>query len=295
MSTIVLAAGLATAIFWGFQSVLAKRGLDYGGSPHLLAIVVVVTGNVLTWGVIITNTPTGALLQEIPRIGIVIFLVGGIVGTALGRLMSYSGVDRVGASISSTVVATSPVFATVLARIFLRESVSVLQAVGIIVVVSGVVLITTARGGDLAGWERWELLIPLVAAVAYGSGYTIRRYGLVTTQTTAIEAAALNEFGALVVLGGYAIGRREFRLTPVPRKAYGFFVATGVVSTLGLIMLFVGLHYGNVAVVATLAGTSALFATFFSYLLLRDLERVTRRVVLGAGMVVVGVSLITLS
>ena len=51
---------------------------------------------------------------------------------------------------------------------------------------------------------------------------------------------------------------------------------------------------GTVAVVITLSGTATLISMLFSALLLRDVERVTRGVLLGALLVVVGVSLISL-
>jgi uncharacterized membrane protein len=54
------------------------------------------------------------------------------------------------------------------------------------------------------------------------------------------------------------------------------------------------LDAGRVAVVDSLAATAPLFTTLFSAVLLRDVERVTRGVVLGALLVVVGVVLITI-
>jgi drug/metabolite transporter (DMT)-like permease len=49
-----------------------------------------------------------------------------------------------------------------------------------------------------------------------------------------------------------------------------------------------------VAIVESLASTAPLFTTVFAYFLLRDLERVTRGIVVGAVLVAAGVALVTL-
>ena len=53
------------------------------------------------------------------------------------------------------------------------------------------------------------------------------------------------------------------------------------------------LEAGRVAVVDSLAATAPLFTAIFSAVLLRDVERVTRGVVFGAVLVVIGAVLIT--
>lgn len=289
-------AGILTAVCWGFSPILSKRGLSEGGSPLSVALTVVVTGWVLLWGSLLFIFRPSQPVLEASLEALGIFVAGGLFGTAIGRIATYSGVDRLGASINQAVVATNPLFATVLAVIFLHELISPMQAVGIAVVVVGLIVLTISKGGDLGGWERQDLVFPLVAAMSFGGGSVIRRFGLTTTSITAIQGAALNETGALVGLLGYVVVRRRGgRALAPPRSALGYFVLTGVASGLGLVFLFVGLTHGRVAIVATLSGISTMFATGLSYLFLPDLERITRGVVGGSAIVVVGTALITLT
>ena len=69
-----------------------------------------------------------------------LFLVG-FLNFPLGRMFNYTSVTLVGVSKASTVVATSPLFATVLAVIFLGERVSAITLVGTVAVIGGLALI----------------------------------------------------------------------------------------------------------------------------------------------------------
>lgn len=291
MTIPVVLAALLAAMFWGMEPVLSKRGFAHGADTLYFGLLVVATGTVTFWGVLVA---TGNWV-EIPVEGLVIFGVGGLIGTALGRVTNLVGVDRVGASINSAVVATNPVLATVLAFGFLGETITVVQAAGVIVVVTGIVRLTLARGGDLGGWRPRDLVFPLAAAAAFGAGNVIRRFGLVVTAADPIQAIAVNEAAALVFLGAYAFAIRDTGIPALPLRAHAFFVGSGLASALGLLMLFVALQTGRVAIVTTLAGTSTLFATALSALVLRDLERVSRGIVVGAGLVVAGVAVIAFS
>lgn len=295
MAVVAFAAGLLAALFWGTAPVVMKRGFSYGGRPMEAAAVVVTTGFVMLWGTVLATQGPTDFAPGLDPVGYAIFLVGGLVGTALGRITNFTGIDRVGASVNSAVVSTNPLFATVLALVFLGELVSATQAAGVVVVVLGLVALTASRGGDLTGWTLRDLAFPLVAALAYASGGVIRRYGLTTTPAAPLEGATLNETAALVGILGYLLAREGGALPRLPARAVGYFVVAGVFNVLGVLMLFVGLERGRVALVVTLAGTSTLFATGLSALLLTDLERVTRGVALGALLVVAGVVLITLT
>lgn len=295
MAVVAYVAGLAAALFWGIAPVVMKRGYSYGGRPTEAAAIVVSTGFVTLWGtVVVTWGPTN-FAPGLDAWGYAIFLVGGLVGTALGRLTNFTGIDRVGASVNSAVVSTNPLFATVLALVFLGELVSATQAVGVVVVVLGLVALTVSRGGDLSGWSVRELGFPLVAAMAYASGGVIRRYGLTTTPAEPLVGATLNETAALVGILSYFVARGGRTFPRIPLRATGYFALSGVFNVLGVLMLFYGLEQGRVAIVVTLAGTSTLFATTLSGLFLGDLERVTRGVAIGAVLVVTGAALITLT
>ncbi|WP_458186950.1 EamA family transporter [Haladaptatus sp. NG-WS-4] len=285
---------LLPAVLWGFEPIVSKRGMADGGNSLQASLVVVVVDSVLFWTALIALEGTNPFVGLSP-VTVGIFLFGGFVGTAVGRLAAFGGVRRVGASINSAGISTRPLFATMLAVAVLDEPLSLATGIGIVVLVAGLTILALAKGGDIGGWERRDLAFPLAAAGAFAVGNVVRRFGLATTETTPLQAVALNETAAFVALFGYAIARNRRDVLTAPRETYGLFAASGTLTAVALLSLFAALSLpdGRVAIVDPLTGTAPLFTTVFAYFLLRDVERVTRGIVVGASLVVVGAGIIT--
>ena len=280
---------LIPAVLWGFSPILSKRGMAGGGHALQAALVVVCVDTVVYWGALATQSDP---LRGIDATALGIFVIAGLVGTALGRIAVFIGVDRVGASINSAGISTRPLFATLIALVWLGEPLGPLTAVGIVILVAGLIVLAISKGGDLGGWEPLDLVYPVFAALAFAAGNVIRRFGLTTTDLTSLQAVTLNETAALLALGGFVLGTRRDVLQ-APRKTYLYFTGSGLITAVALLSLFEAFNRGRVALVDPLAGTAPLFTTIFAAVLLGDLERVTKGVVLGAAMIVVGAALIT--
>lgn len=288
----VVALALLPAILWGYEPIISKRGLNAGGRSMQAALTAVVTAAAIYWGaLVVLHGPAGAVAGLAPA-DVGIFVAGGLVGTAVGRLGMFESFHRVGASISTAAMNVRPLFATVIALVWLGEPVGPLVGVGVVVLVAGLVVLTVSKGGDLGGWAPRDLLFPLAASLAFAVGNVVRRFGLTTTDTGVLQAVAINETAALVGLGGYVLARNPEALTGPPRSTYRYFVVSGGITSVALVSMFAAFDRGPVAVVDPITALSPLFTTAFAYVLLRDLERVTRGVVVGVVLVVVGVGLI---
>jgi drug/metabolite transporter (DMT)-like permease len=222
-----------------------------------------------------------------------LFVLGGVVGTGIGRLLNYSGVKALGASVNSAGVATDPVFAAGIAVIALGEGVTVVQVLGVCLVVTGLAITVLSGGGNNRGWPKRALIIPLGAALAYGSGAVIRRYGLLNTSIPPIQAAAINETAALVALGGYALFQLDRdTLTDATFNSYTYLIAAGIINTVGLVSFFIAIDNGPVVIGSTLAGMSTLVTVGSSAIFLGGVETVTRVTAVGAVLTVLGASLV---
>ena len=286
---------LLAAIFWGSAPVVFKKGLEAEGTSMLATIVASVVGFTLFFGLSTALYGPEESYLGLPPAGIAVFLLGGAVGSALGRLAQYAGVNRVGASVNTAVMNTRPLFASVLGVTLLGEPYSIWLAIGVVTITGGVVSLSFSRGGDIRGWQVYELAFPLAGALAYGGGNVIRRYGFTLTGSDPISAIVWNELAALLVLGGYVVGRYGRDAFAVSARTYGFFALGSLFSSIGLLSLFVALSRGPVIIVDPLSATSPLFAALFTYLFLRRVEVVTRGVIAGAALVVVGVVFVTVA
>jgi uncharacterized membrane protein len=292
---VVYALALVPAVLWGFGPILDKRGMDAGGDSLQAAIVVVVVDSGLYWLALAVLSWPDPFAGLTPRL-VGLFAVSGIVGTAMGRIFVFAGVARVGASINSAGISTRPLFATLLALGFLGEPLGPLTGVGVAVLVAGLVALTYSKGGDVSGWEPRDLLFPVGAAAVFAAGNVLRRYGFVDTGATPLQAVAVNETAALITLAAYALARGKTDVLDAPRESYEYFAGSGLLTAFALLAFFAAfaLEAGRVAIVDPLAATAPLFTTVFSAALLKDVERVTRGVVFGAGLVVAGAVLITM-
>lgn len=293
MSNTAVLFGLLTAVFWGLSPVLSKRGFTTGGTPLLATLVLVTFGTVGLWVLTgITHEPQ-AVLDSLTLSAAGPFVLGGVVGTGVGRLLNYSGVKALGASINSAGVATDPVFAAALGIIALGESLTAVQLLGVCFVVTGLAITVLSGGGNNRGWPKRALLIPLGAALAYGSGAVIRRFGLLNTSTSPIQAAALNETAALFALCGYALFQLDRdTLTDVTLDSYTYLIAAGIINTVGLVSFFMSIDNGPVVIGSSLAGMSTLMTVGASAILLDDVETVTKMTGVGTVVTVVGASLV---
>lgn len=281
--------GVVAAVCWGLAPVLSKRGFTTGGTPAVAAFVFVCIGTVGLWSLSLLLYEPDRLAAALTPAALLPFVVGGVAGTGVGRLLNYYGVERLGASVNSAVVATDPVFAALFGLLALGESLGITQLAGVLLVAGGLAVTTLSGGGNRRGWSPRALVVPLGAAVAYGAGAAVRRFGLETTATTPVQAAAVNETAALLVVGGYlSYGVDGPTVTAVGFDSYRYLLAAGVVNTAGLVGLFASLQAGPVVVGSTLAGTSTLVTIGVTAVVLRQVERVTRWTAAGGLVTVVG-------
>jgi uncharacterized membrane protein len=282
---------LAPALLWGISPTFTKRGLVGGGTSLQASVVVVTVGAVCYWlGLVALGDPSHLRMLSVRSVAI--FSVSGVVG-AVAWLASFTGVKRVGASVNTAGFNTHPLFATLVAFVWLRETLSVQTVVGIGVVVVGLATVAASKGGDRGGWRRRDLAFPVLAAIAYSVSNVVRRFGLTTTTARTLEAIAINAVATLVVLLVYAAVVREQRVLP-PRSSLYNFLVSGTLSAFALFFLFEAFARGPVAIVSALSGLSPVVATLVAAVTLSDVERVTAGVVAGAAFVVVGATLITL-
>ncbi|QSX00677.1 DMT family transporter [Haloterrigena alkaliphila] len=290
----VLALALLPAILWGFTPIFDKRGMAAGGGSVQASLVVVVVDSSLYWlaiAVLYGRAAFSGLTLET----VAVFAVAGIVGTALGRITIFVGVDKVGASLNSAILSTRPLFATLIALVWLGEPLGPVTGVGIVVLVAGLALLTVSRGGDLSGWEPRELWWPIAAAATFAVANVTRRYGMLETPLSALEAVALNETAGLVALVAYVVATGGRDVFERPRASYRYFAGSGLLTTVAMLSLMaaLGLEGGRIALVDPLVATAPFFTLLFAAVLLRDVERVTKGVVAGAALIVVGAVLIT--
>jgi len=283
------------AFFRGIDPIFAKRGLESGGNwiQNTFQTLVVRTG--LAWGVLIVISNGKNMLEGISIPIILLFVCAGVVAAAMGQLSYYRGIDRMGASICATITNSRPLFAVLLAVVWLGENMTVSGVIGVISIVMGVVFITRSKSGNIAGWKRSDIVFPLFAAVAFAAGNVIRKFGFMEDAAiTAIQALAINDLAALVVVGVYGVVIGKGReLAAGNRESYRNFGLSGVCVFLAMLTLYEALIRGPVSVADPILGTGPLFTVIIAASVLKKVERITKGFVIGTLLIIAGVVLLS--
>jgi len=221
------------------------------------------------------------------------FALAGILAQCVGRTLNYLGVNKLGVSINSPIIGANPLFATIMAIILLKEFVSPLTYIGIILIVLGIVLISRkAKGSNEAkDWRKRFLIFPLGAAICYGASTNLTKIGLTIfpssiSGTTFATSAGLSTYILFLILSG------KIKTISLSGRSIWFFLGSGISISAAWICRFSAVNIGKVTVVSTIGGAEPLFALILSRILLKHTEKITDKIAIGALAVVLGVILI---
>ncbi len=284
MSATVHVVALVAAILSAAATILIRQGLR-GGNPYAGFWINLVVGTAGLWAAVLV---TGGIGRP-SATGIALFAVAGIVGTIGGRLLRFISIEQVGASISSALINLYPMVSAILAIIVLGEDVTVPIVLGTAVIVAGTILLSI--GGRRSGIKPWHLVLPVVSAFCFGAVAILRKMGL--AHMGAIPGSAINVSTAFIGFTALVLAAGHGRAITARGRSLGYFVAAGVAENAAVFLNVVALGLGTVSVVAPLYGSSPIFVLILSFLFLKDIERLSVRVVTGTVLIVLGVYLIT--
>lgn len=275
---------LLAAMSFGLSAIALKKG--YRHSTPLASNLIMAAVNVFVmWTVSAFFVPARLFWSS----AALFFVAGGLLGPGVARTLRHVSVDRLGPSKAYTIIGSSPLFASVFAVLFLGEEWTLPLFAGTVLVVAGIALLSGAWKDGKDG--KKYLILPVAAAVIYGFVTVVQKTGLslmpnsLVGTTTAVTSAFLG-------IAAFSMATGRMRNMKVG-KAWPLFIAAGVLSSAGLLMNFEALRSSNVTVVSPLIGTQPLFVALFSFLFLKDLEKLTWKVAAGAMLVVAGAAIVT--
>jgi drug/metabolite transporter (DMT)-like permease len=276
---------LIAAVSFGLAPVTLKVAYRHGGSTNTGMVVGLAVAVPINFALIPFIDPQW---QQLNFWAIVGFVLSGLAGNAIGRTWFYQAIDLLGAARASVLRSTSPILTTVLAALLYHEAVTPVRWAAVLAIVFGGVLVSWTPGAGARGWLGKGVVFALLAAVSYGIRPIFVKFGL--DQANLPLAGAC--IGAVVALGWSMLWDRSYiRETRVDRSFFWFLLG-GVVQAVALLVLTFGLSGGEVSLVYPLSTSAPLFTLVFSAILLRGVERITPRLILGALGVVLGVILL---
>jgi len=214
---------------------------------------------------------------------------GGVVHFVAGRLLSYNAFRLIGANKSGAFIRTAPFYTVIFGVIFLNESFTVFIILGVLCIVGGALLVSTERQsvgeekqGRVAGAELKGILAALGGAFCWGISPILIKPGVEAIGSP--FAGALVSYIASSAVMAFFLFRQQHRQQMAQLRSVSNLtplVIGGIFVAIGQLLNYTALSYSPASVVTPLLGTHVLFVYLFSFLLNRDIEVFTVKVVLG--------------
>ena len=280
-------SALAITVTRGFRTNSLMTGL----------MVSLPVGAVVTGAFTLADPPTGLTLRAI-----LFFVAGGIVGEGVGRTAFIFAVRLIGPSTATPLqTATYPALALVGGWLLLSETVTGWRVAGAVAIAAGITVLVRGQpaavgsgGREPVRGGRWAYLLPVVGGISFASSDLLRKLGLEETPHPAFGAVSGTITIILLWIVILALAPR-IRATVSLQPGWQWFIPTGLLAGLGVLAVFQALESGDVSVVGPIIMSQPLMVVLFSALFLRDLEKLTWKVVAGAGLTVLGVVTLSVS
>ena len=255
-----LLLGTLASLCWGVADFIA-RGASRQVGEHLTLLYVLTIGAI---GVAVYTLPMGLSPVDARAAGL-------ITGTALVTLVGYLSLYRafrVGMlSVASGIASCNAIIPIILALVILGERPLPWQYGGIVLVLTGVVLLSIRRTGTLPmGTQSLGVRPALTAMTLFGLGLFGMKLS-VTAAGPATVALAVRVIGA-VVLGGWLL--TSGHLKAPPRGVRKALLAAGLLDAAAFIFFCEALTHTLLSLVAPISSTIPVVTVALAYFLLHE-------------------------
>ena len=288
-------AALSAALAFGISIVLARRFMT-AVAPES-GVLVSIAMNVTVFLMLTLGAIWSAGLPAVNPTSLVLFVLGGLAATLVGRNLTYMSIDRLGPAMSTSIRLSNVVFSLAFGLALLRELPRVWQLVGLAIVTAGLWTGVTSRervpapvrgGADVTG-----IALALGSAAAFGLGDTMRRMGLALTPSPVL-AAAVGASAALLAHLLWSTRRHSARWPQGAALRRTDLWGSAACNTVAILLLLTALRHTPVAIVSVLYNLQVLVVLIASPIVLRGQETIPSGLVFGTLLALVGTTIILL-
>ena len=283
-----IALALLSSLLISFTTIIMKKGIART-NPTSAMLVVTVVGSLIFLAVSLPVVKFDYLKSK----AFLIFILAGIFSPALVRWLYFISLDRLGTSVSASIISTGPAFTAVIAIVFLKEKLTVSISLGIALIIAGIIILerNINTGNSFRVQRKKDLIFPLLSAIFLGLAIVFRKMGL-NVLDEPIFGVTVGFLTSLVFYSMLCLVFKSMRNSiSLNRNDLLFLCAAGVFLTSGWLTLFYALSFGDAIIVAPLSNLHPVMVVGLSYLFLKDIEKITPKMIVGIILVLIGVIL----
>ena len=278
---------LMAGLFWGITPLLLKKGMTHSS----VSTATLVQQSVIVLTVFIVAVGQGKVLQlDIPLRAVLSFMAAGVVGGSIGKIFYNKAIERVGASKAVSIKNSDPIISVLVLVLILGEEMTFPVAIGVALIVTGVLVITRVQAGEKERPNRLvDFIYPLLALLCFGITPLFKKLGMVAAALPTLAAFITQSTALIVILTvGWLLNIRP-KWERIPTKSLVCFVSSGITDALGSLFTFYSLIYAPAVVVSPIWRISPLIVFLLARFTLRGVEVVTLKDGIAATFIVSGV------
>jgi len=229
--------------------------------------------------------------------GLLLFIAAGLLAPGIARLFYFKGMQTAGISTNASIFATYPIYTSIMAVLLLGEALSIEHWIGIVCVIAGVILIGRNINNNDAHTKRTSkkgLIVPVIGSLAIAFSQIVRKESL-NIYNQPLLGIAMGYTTALIVYLLVMVFSKTSRTRKFSRQDLHLFWKPGVGIAAGWLLSFLALSQEMVSIVVPILQTELLFILLFAYIFLRNLERISFKLIANALLIVVGVIFISIN
>ena len=251
---------LLSAAASGFSVVIVGRH-SKKSNPFNVSVLISAVGLIILWPLAFAITDFAAIDLE----GIALFALGGLLTPGLVRLLYYTGLTKLGASVNSSVFSVYPLYSALLAMLFLSEILTPQNWLGVISIVLGVIFVEfTSRKTNKNGKSmRKNLVFPILGGLTLGISAILRKTALEIFNAPILGVAVAYTFSFLIYAVMLAVSKSTRKDLSLRQDLRLFWVA-GVGQALSWIFSFYALSVEKVSVVTPLLSVEPIFVVLLA-------------------------------
>ena len=274
-------------LLWGNAFVAIKQVIEYVTPLELVTVRYVPVA--ITFALILIPTRPRQVWQAIREDGWRLVLLG-LAGGVLYNIFLGWGEMGVGAGTASLIIALNPAFTYVLSVLFLGETFSWRQVLGMVVAFAGLFIIIRWGSGRAVTWDDFGYALITVLAPVCWAVYTVAGKPLLARHRPLVVAGLSMGFAGVISLA-FIRPSSLTRLSQLPVGIWGAILFLALACTVfAFVVWFGALQHLSAGRVASFVYLVPMFAVTFGHWLLD--EPVTLALLLGAAVLVDGIWLV---
>ena len=275
---------ITSSIVFGFTQILVRQGIQ-NASPVAAALIM---NSMVSVGGLCIAIVSGTLINStLPPI--LWYLVIGITGPGIARVMYYIGISRMGVSRTAGISSATPIWGVIFAAIFLGESPNTQIILGTLAVVFGVGVLSL-QNDDSKSFKNWfqtAIFFALIASIAYAIPPILVKFAYKYQSTPAVGMFFSFAMGNIVLLSWKKV-LPEKGLIKSNKKGLLILIIAGFGGITSSWFLWNAFSIADISTTLPLSRTAPIWVVIFSRIFLGKTEIINAKIWGGTVLVVLG-------